>query len=468
MRKILFVFLSLFVLNSIFCQAQKFNYTIDSVIYELSIEKQSEKKIVYCFNVTGSLKKEIEVTEDTCFTSDKLTKEQLQIQLISYYQKITKAEVNDPLKAEMIKISEELFTKYEDEDKYEEIEYGKKLYYGLSEKEVELLLKKQDTLISLQQAIKRYRVKSEFNTKFEKNCFSKSLEYAKIKSIHKTYLDEFFEKNKEPDQKFVDTSEVYELLRFERKLIKRDIKSLYAKRKPIVSFIGNANVVASYKLAEQTQINAGFGIEVMVPAKSDFIGILTVAQSNDTIVSSEINDFGQSILVPGVRRFSLLTSYRNYSMFPRSGSRLFKKLGIAFNANVTPYRWSLKKADGTPDSLTTRVVPVAADLIIPFTWVSIYEDDKDVAISTDFGLSFRYIGGNVTTEQLTTFIHRSSRFYAGVVFGLNIKYNGLRAQFHGPIFWGDQVDGLTRGQVYASIGFVSSILSNEKGILKKK
>lgn len=470
MRNFLFVFFILLIYKTSFGQSKKANYLIDSAIYEISIKKHDNNSILYCFNVIASLKKEIKEEKDVCFTSYEFSKQELQIQFVNYYQTKTGVNVNDSLKGILFAIAEGLYSKYQYDENYDDPEYGRNKYYGLTEGQIMLLKLKKDSLSAVQKILKKYKIGTLFHgpKRFELNGFENTLEYKVIAAKHTAYLTKNKTKNEKEGKDVDNLSETYELFKFERKVLKREIKSLLSGRKPIVSFIGNANVVASYKTAETSQINAGFGIEVAVPKKSDFIGILTVAQTNDTIISSEINDFGQSILVPGVRRFSLLTSYRNYSMFPTSGSNLFKKIGIAFNANITPYRWSLNKADGTPDSVTTRVVPVSADLIFPFTWVSLYEEDKDVAISTDIGLSFRYVGGNITPEQLNTFLHRDTRFYAGLLFGLNIKYNGLRAQFHGPIFFGKQVDGLTSGQVYASIGFVSSILSNEKGILKKK
>jgi len=244
--------------------------------------------------------------------------------------------------------------------------------------------------------------------------------------------------------------------------LKRKISELKDFRQFQVSLIGNANVISSFKIAQQAQINGGFGIIVSKPNHIEFIGTFTISQSSDTIASigKTSSDFGTSMLVPGVRKFSLLTSFRQRQLFPTSYSNFWRKIGIALNVNITPYNWAIRKTDNSADStaLSAKPIPAAMDLMFPFSWVNIYREDQEVCISTDVGFTCRYLLGDINKEQRKQFLGRTNNFYAGVIGGINIRYNGLRFQFHVPLLFGSHVDGLTGGQAYASMSFVARIV----------
>lgn len=303
------------------------------------------------------------------------------------------------------------------------IKYGRDDYYGLDSTQKDLLMFKLKQLRQLQ--IEKFAIeKKRFG-------FDKALVKGKITPIN-----------------------------YSIKNTQREIKDLKDYRKFQVSLVGSANVVSSFKIAQQSQINGGFGVIVSKPNHIEFIGAFTISQANDTIVSigQSSEGFGTSILIPGVRRFSLLTSYRQCQIFPTSYSNFFSKIGIAYNVNITPYNWAIRKVDNSSDSITAKLIPVAMDLMFPFNWVKIYKADQDISISTDIGLTGRYIMGNIGTEKIKQFLGKPNIIYGGLIAGINIKYNGLRFQYHAPLLFGSHVDGLTGGQAYASMTFIATIL----------
>lgn len=408
---------------------------------------------------------------------------------------------------------ETVFNDLENEDLFDKIEYGKNIYTGLSDKEIAELETKLKALRGYQNELRKSKrvggnVKKEYydysvtskskiyeeftNLRINKLrdlilSFTKdSIERKKLDSIRQhappkqvQVLEEQIKQQKIEEKEEPTplpqvmpqggniTKEYRSYLRSQIKRTKKEIWDKLDKREPVVSLIGNANVVASFKVLDQTQANAGFGVMVSNPSHYDFIGILTVAQTSDTISSNKIEDYGQSILTPGVRKFSFLSSFRQTSIAPLSNDRFLRRVGLAFNVNVTPYQWALKNTAGE-DSAFNKVIPVSADVMFPINWVKIYKENKDISVSTDLGLTFRYIAGNADKPIKNAYLKREDSFYPGLIFGLYVKYNGLRVQFHGPMFFGKRVPGLTGGQVYASIGFIGSILSNESKVLKKK
>lgn len=242
-------------------------------------------------------------------------------------------------------------------------------------------------------------------------------------------------------------------------LVKRTLHNIDRKRAYMLHLIGDANVVSSFQNATANQLNAGFGILATRPGFSEFLGIITLAQGAE----DSTKDYGQSILIPGVRRFSLLTSFRKYSMFKYNRYAFLRKVGIGLDVNITPYRW-------VKDSMNVKVVPFAVNVMFPYTWVQRVDEGNDFAISTDVGFAFRGIGGDITNAELLQYIGTDQRLYFGPVGGLTIKYNALRAQFHAPLLnWRTgrpQVQGLTNGQVYATIGIVASLSGEIKKVIR--
>lgn len=340
-----------------------------------------------------------------------------------------------------------IFEMIQQKIKFSELEFGVDFYYGLTEEEKKILSVKKTELLNFQEkqhvykkiAIKTWKDSS--NATLSRNGLKKNL------STNAGYSNTIKEINE----------------------LKEGIKALAHKRKYEVSFIGNANVVTSFKVANQSQLGGGFGLMAHKPNRAEFIGVFTVSQANDTIigVGSTSNEFAQSVLIPGVRRFSLFTTYRLNSLWPLSYSNFFNKIGFLWNVNVTPYNWQIKTVNNQ-DSIQAKALPISMDFMFPYHWVSIYEPGKDILISSDFGFTARYIAGDINAERRNSFLGNNKAFYAGLIAGLSIKYNGFRFQFHAPIIFGKQVQGLTNGQAYASISIITKIFNDVNNVLDKK
>ena len=238
-------------------------------------------------------------------------------------------------------------------------------------------------------------------------------------------------------------------------VLKKSIIRIDNQRDYNVHLIGDAKALSSFKKnSDASNLNAGFGILAVRPGFSEFVGIITIAQAFEDTTS----DYGSSILVPGIRRFSLLTRYRTYSMFKYHINDVFSRIGFALDVNVTPLKWVNKANE------SINVVPIAINVMMPYTWIQNNKKGEDYAISTDVGFAFRSIAGSSTNDQIKSYLGVKSlptaRTYVGPVMGINIKYNALRVQFHAPFLITKnehRVQGLTNGQVYASIGIIANL-----------
>jgi hypothetical protein len=279
------------------------------------------------------------------------------------------------------------------------------------------------------------------------------------------------EKEKEMDEYIVQSAnnvkqidnDLNDLL-LKETLFKHELNRIDNQRHFNVHLIGDANVVSSFRdNSKSSNINAGFGLIANKAGFTEFIGVITVAQAYEDTTS----DYGSSILVPGVRRFSLLTRYRTYSMFKYHKHDFISRIGFAVDVNVTPYKW-IKDSQQS-----IKVIPIAINLMFPYTWVHQSKEGQDYAISTDIGLSLRSIAGAASNEQVKSYLGVNSlpsfRTYVGPVIGLNIKYNALRVQFHAPILISsneNRIQGLTNGQVYASIGIIANLTNDLSKVIK--
>jgi len=262
-----------------------------------------------------------------------------------------------------------------------------------------------------------------------------------------------------------DLTQTKKYARLNLRVFNRRLRALDSCRESHVSFIGAANTISSVKSIGGTQLNAGFGVEASRPSVYDFLAVITVAQTNDTIFQ---NGFSASMLVPGVRKFSLLTSYRQDRIFRYSYSALLNKIGFTLNVNVTPYNWQIKKTTGTvTDTVFAHAIPAAVDVLFPVNWYTSYRHSNNISIATDLGLSFRYVFGDLNDDSRKLFLNNKTPMYAGLYLGFYLRYNNFRAQFSGPVFFGPAVPGLTNGQVYASIGFVTSFVDDLSKIVGK-
>lgn len=339
--------------------------------------------------------------------------------------------------------------------------------YGLTAAEVKTVMEKSKRMTAVWDSMMLVKKVISFQKDSIKREKQRDIEHFrsinKGKDVKQTDIDSISEKHDNTPVLQIN-ERLYEKLVLENKLLKGDLRRINSKRKFVSSLVGNSNVVASFRTIERSEVNAGFGVMARKTGFADFIGILTVAESNDALVTGNKELFGQSILVPGVSKFSLLTSYRSYAIFRSSNRPFFKKLGIGADVNITPYQWTYTE-DTT--SVSANVVPYAINIVFPYTWILESSDDKHFLISTELGLAVRYIGGSIRKDDIKLFLGNDKRGYWGPVAGISIQYNALRAQFHAPLLvTNKQVKGLTNGQVYASIGIVGSLISDITGVIR--
>jgi hypothetical protein len=237
-----------------------------------------------------------------------------------------------------------------------------------------------------------------------------------------------------------------------------DYKSYYAN--PSLFLTGNA---LSYLEDEEPATTTGLGIYSKKSDLWEFSAYVTISQSRD-LIRADFNDrevFGNAMLVPGVRKYSLLTNYRNYSLWPFSVSRAKQKLGFGWNVNVTPMNWELSGADTSITEngiLTTQVIPFGTDLFLSFNWLTSKSPNRSIGkefrVSTDFGFTFRHLFGDLSQKDpwIEQFLGVRRRFFPGIYLGINLAIDNLQIFFNGPILLGDKVEGLTFGQTIANIG----------------
>lgn len=448
MKKNLLVLTLMLCTTYSFSQDYKTNFAISTINFELTKFKDGKSVSKICLGVSGGQHDSTNVRIDStvCELVNDIDKQLFTNAVLALFKKISDSAFNARYTEQVALIADKKFDELTKEETTTEIIFGRDKYYGLTDSEIADYLKKLNELKYLHEELTVYKI----NNRTQRSNAAKA-------NVTKS------EKGSEGKSGKIDTLKAKILLK------RAELSALANLRKYQISLIGNANAVSSFKTVERSQLNAGFGIMANKPAHSEFIGILTVAQVNDTVVGT-LPDFGASVLVPGVRRFSLLTSYRLNSLFPFARNKQTRKIGLVFNANITPYNWVIKKTgeNSTQDSLSVKTIPSSCDLMFSYNWGNVYEEDKDVSISYDLGFTTRFIGGNITKAERQSFLGNERKFYTGIITGLNIKYNGLRVQFYAPYIFGKRVNGLTNGQVYASIGFIGTILNSAASILKKK
>jgi hypothetical protein len=352
--------------------------------------------------------------------------------------------------------------------------------YGLTEIDIlnreNLLLeyyKKRDSIISLRimknNALKKSVLKSFINSVRDTSDilpFNKLFSLSKLNhNIRKKNITEpnkLSEKLKKKIEEIFKDSQTFSnslfTLKSSRIKLKEEIKSIDRKREDVINLIGEANFVSSFRNSTSTQANAGFGLLASKPGVEEFYGVITVAESIDSISFN----YGQTLLIPGISKFSLMTKWRNFSLFPYHSRRFFRSIGLGLDVNVSPYKW-------VNDTINTKVVPCALNVLLPYTFVQINNSRENISISTDMGMTLRYIGGDIKDSEMITLLNNNSKkFHFGFIAGIDIKYNALRAQFHVPIFKEKEkpIEGFSNGQVFASIGILSNLSSDISKVFK--
>ena len=122
----------------------------------------------------------------------------------------------------------------------------------------------------------------------------------------------------------------------------------------------------------------------------------------------------------------------------------------------------LKDAGGQPLSygqkITSQVIPFSSDLFLSFNWLTSKSKNraigKEFRVSTDFGVTCRYLFGDLAQKAgwIEQFLDSRRRFFPGIYLGINVAIDNLQIFFSGPILLGDKVEGLSYGQTIANIG----------------
>jgi hypothetical protein len=201
----------------------------------------------------------------------------------------------------------------------------------------------------------------------------------------------------------------------------------------------------------------------------DFDADITFSQNEDIVTGNNRSQFGTTILVPGIRKFSLLTNYKVYNIFRAASTHFWKSIGASISFNATQISW---KWNG-PDSLqingnnAVRAVPFAANALLNYNWMFAKKGRtnllENTIISTDIGIATRWIFGDVGQSDLllNKFLGSTKIFYAGALLGLNIKVQRITIFYNGiviPNWYFGYIPGLTGGQVVSSLGFRADVV----------
>jgi hypothetical protein len=269
-------------------------------------------------------------------------------------------------------------------------------------------------------------------------------------------------------------------LRKELKAFNRDAKYIIKEHsKPFVYLSGSAFSFLNKSLNNDSVKSnvSSIGIHAIKANLYDFDADITFSQTEDVIKSADRNVFGSSILVPGIRKFSLLTNYRNYGVFKRAARPFFSKLGfnISFNATQVQWQYTGKDSSLVNNNNPVRVVPLAFDAGLTYDWIIVSKDrnniNEGVRVSTDIGICNRAILGNLGQSflLLEKYLGSPKMFYTGLYMGLNVKIQRITIFFNGVyipnygisvnrIGLGRPVPGLTGGQLVSNLGFRADII----------
>lgn len=264
-----------------------------------------------------------------------------------------------------------------------------------------------------------------------------------------------------------------------RKLNRDSKNMLREKSKPSIFLSGSAISFLNKSLNNDSIKSnvTSLGIHAVKANLFDFDADITFSQSDDIIKSADRNVFGSSILVPGIRKFSLLTNYRKYHVFNKAARPFFTNIGSSFSINVTQVQWLYNGNDSSliNKNQPVRVIPLAVDFGLTYDWITIAKDrsniNEGVRISTDVGICSRTILGNLGQSKilLDKFLGSPRIVYVGLYAGFNVKIQRITMFFNGVILpnygisfngkgLGRPVPGLTGGQLVSNLGFRADIV----------
>ena len=139
-------------------QTKKQSFTIDNILFELSITGIDETNSKYCLHIKTSINKSFQPKDTVCRIVDNVDSEAFFIILSEAIKSLTADTFVVDNDTQIKRKPTEVFSKIENTEKFEKIEYGKELYLGLSEKEVEQLVIKKDSLRYYQDNYKKFKI----------------------------------------------------------------------------------------------------------------------------------------------------------------------------------------------------------------------------------------------------------------------------------------------------------------------
>ncbi|MGZ7136243.1 MAG: hypothetical protein ACXVHY_10230, partial [Methanobacterium sp.] len=168
---------------------------------------------------------------------------------------------------------------------------------------------------------------------------------------------------------------------------------------------------------------------------------------------------------PGVRKFSVMANFRNlYGLGNRWGWGAF--------VNTTPLIWqtNIKKLNTPVDSLTITktVVPFTFEGYFSYTPINTHSVKNPVRVTLDMGITLKTLGGDqLSNSERRYFTGSSQDFYAGLLFGVDLRFAGSHAYFYTTYIPSlgknsANINGLTGVQLIGGIGLAATIADLSK------
>ncbi|MEO8067574.1 MAG: hypothetical protein ABI599_07780 [Flavobacteriales bacterium] len=187
-------------------------------------------------------------------------------------------------------------------------------------------------------------------------------------------------------------------------------------------------------------------------SNSSFSLTYTISGTRDTITSVNTAEFGTAVLVPGIRKNSILISVRDPERF--GGNH-----GWGAFLNYTNMDWTTNlvtlpsdtSSDGDTTLITRNVAPLTLELYYSWRIANIGNngpDDTPAKLTWDLGLAFKYLAGErLSAKEADVFLGSHQELFPALHTGFSLHYGDMSAfGYFNYIFpCGDQPDvqGLT-------------------------
>jgi len=242
---------------------------------------------------------------------------------------------------------------------------------------------------------------------------------------------------------------------------------------PVITILasGVTNYSGSTKGLNGNGATAALGAGISLKNGKRLTLMYTVAETRDTITSQEISDFGQTILVPGLRKFSILINWRD--LHSSCLERLFKTTGVGVGVfvNMSPMIWKRYTASSVNstalDSLpkVVNVSPITMEAYLSYTMVENSEASNPYRLTFDLGLSSRFLGGDQLSDtEHDMFLGTTQDWFPGLVLGIDFHFGGTQLYSYMTLLDPDKagVNGLTGLQLHGGLSLSASLVSSKK------